>query len=375
MQRVLISINVRWWNAEAAYAVNLARGLTAKGIAVWLIVNPGSPVHTKADSYGLRVITDVLLDSRSPIVQWRNLKLLKQYVVKHRIQVIHSFKSNGAFLFSIIRRSQPGLLYIKTRGVASPPGNHLLNRYLYGVKSCDGVIAVGSTVHFWIQRLLGHSQQRTTTIYYGDSPVIEQHAKQHPLPQSNLNLPDGQHILALLGRTQTVKGHLLLLEAFRILRDKPLHLVFLVKDLEEFPKELNAIRRYIDEHRLQERVTILGFQKDLRPIMSRIDCGIIPSLASEVNCRVCVEFFSAGIPVISFPTGTLPDIVTHRKNGYLCREASVSELVSGMEWIMEHSAEFDSAKKQALEDYRARFTLESLALATLEFYQTCHVTY
>ena len=50
LKSVLLSINVRWWNAEAAYAVNLARGLILNGIEVMLIVNPGSPVHQKAEA-------------------------------------------------------------------------------------------------------------------------------------------------------------------------------------------------------------------------------------------------------------------------------------------------------------------------------------
>jgi glycosyltransferase involved in cell wall biosynthesis len=372
LHRILISINVRWWNAEAAYAVNLARGLTEKGINVWLIVNPGSPVQKKAEYYGLQVITDVLLDSHSPLIQLRNLRLIRRHISRKRIQVINSFKSNGAFLFSIVRRLHPGLGYIKTRGVASPPGNHWFNRYLYGPKSCDGVIAVGSKVHTWIRELLGDCPQHTTTIFYGDSPILKT-ASDQSTPGLTPKIPEGHFVLALLGRTQRVKGHMLLLEAFKLLKNKPLHLIFLVKDLEEYPDVLEEIRHYTDKHQLQERITILGFQKDLGAVMAKIDCGVIPSLSSEVNCRVCVEFFSAEIPVITFPTGTLPDIVSHGKNGYLCREHTVSELVRGIEWMLEHPAEFNQAKKKALEDYRTRFTLESLATETMNFYQTCKI--
>ncbi len=369
---VLLAINVRWWNAEAAYAINLARGLVSQGVKVHIIVNPASPVHQRAERYGLNTVTSILLDSHSPIAQYNNLKKLLSIIDEHNIELINSFKSNGAVLFSIARRYRPGLTYIKTRGVAAPPKNHFINRLLYDRRSCDGIITVGSPVYQWIRELLGStSQQHVKTIYYGDSAVNQTNSEKNQNQVAGFTPPDDNKVFALVGRTQEVKGHLLLLQALKKVEKAPIHVLFLVKDLEEFPHVLKEIEEFIEINQLKNKVTILGFQKHLGNILKLVHCGVIPSLASEVNCRVCVEFFSLGIPVIAFPTGTLPDIISHRRNGFLCKEKSIFELVKAMNWALDDTVEFDKAKQGALKDYREKYTLENLAAETLAFYQYC----
>ncbi|MBU3916080.1 glycosyltransferase family 4 protein, partial [bacterium] len=318
IQKVLLAINVRWWNAEAAYAMNVARGLVNKGIQVWMIVNNESPVHEKALKYNIGVITDIELDSKSPFVHWKNLKKILRLVDNQNIQVINSYKSNGSFLFSLVRRLRPGILYVKTRGEARLPKNHFLNRYLYGSKACDGIVTVGEQVKDWVRELVpDKDKQRITIIHYGDTAVEPEKVVNRKAIRQGLTISPTDKLFALLGRTQKVKGHLVLLKSMRLLESLPIHLLFLIKDLDEFPEELKEINSFIQLNGLKDKVTILGFQKKLGEIMTCVDCGVIPSLASEVNCRVAVEFFSLGIPVIAFPTGTLPDIIRHKKNGFL----------------------------------------------------------
>lgn len=115
INRILLTINVRWWNAEAAYALNVARSLTENGKNVWLLVNPGSPVAEKAKKAGIPLVEHIYLDSNSLLAQYRNFKKLKSFIAKHQIQLVNSFKSNGSFLFPFLKKSFPNLTYIKTR--------------------------------------------------------------------------------------------------------------------------------------------------------------------------------------------------------------------------------------------------------------------
>lgn len=374
IRNVLIAINVRWWNAEAAYALNLARALQATGIRVQLIVNQNSPVHDKANGFDIPVITDIYLDSKSPFVHFRNLRRLLKTIDRCDIEVINSFKSNGSFLFSIARRLRKGICYVKTRGIAAAPRRNPFNQFLYGSRGCDGIIAVGSPVKHWIQRLLGEdSQQNLTVVYYGDSALQKAPPAAVEAMKSQLNIGPDKLVIALLGRTQKVKGHDVALSALKAVEDRRLHLLFLVKDLDEFPVELSTIRDYIQQNNLTDQVTILGFQEQLSAVLSTVDCAIIPSLSSEVNCRVCVEFFSLGIPVIAFPTGTLPDLIDHRQNGFLCDDRDSSSLAAALKWVLENPEEVDRSGAKALNDYNQHYTLENLAEKTVAFFQQCRI--
>ena len=70
----------------------------------------------------------------------------------------------------------------------------------------------------------------------------------------------------------------------------------MIKDLEEFPEELSELKRTIQYYHLEHCISISGKQASLEKALSNTHVGIIPSLSSEVICRVAVEFFSLGIP-------------------------------------------------------------------------------
>jgi len=367
---IIITINVRWWNAEAAYAINLARGLILKGHNIHLLVNKDSPVHLKALDYNIPVISDIKLDSFSLIKQLSNLRKILKYIEQYNIQIIHSFKSNGSFLFSIARYLKPQLLHIRTRGEARPPKNHFLNRLSYEKKSCDGVISVGDIVKTGIKKLnaeIDHFE----TIYYGDSPVQfkpDLNRINQPLFK---NLSPATITMALVGRTQDIKGHQIALKALAKIKNLKIHLFFFVKDLEEYPKELIVLKEIIEDEQLGGQVTITDFLPDLGDTLSFVDFGIIPSLASEVNCRVAVEFFSLAKPVIVFPTGSLPEVVKHEVSGLVCSHKTSDSLAESIQ-TMANQCDFRAKlAENAFLEYQTRFSLSVLADKTLNFYKKC----
>ena len=365
--RLLIAINVRWWNAEAAYALNVARAFMENNIPVWVVADKGSPVFLKARKANIPLLEGVNLSSNSPITQWKNYRRLKQFILENRINVINSFKSSGSFLFTLLRNHLPQLTFCKTRGEASPPKKNIFNRYLYSNKGCDGIIAAGKQVEQWV-RDLNIGQQKMKTIYFCDYPLKERVGEMSEETAEKLSFAAGGKVVALVGRTQPVKGHLVALQAFLSLKEKDLHLLFLVKDLEEYPQELRELYAFIAENNLQAKVTVSGFQASLARVLENVDIGIIPSLGSEINCRMVVEFFSMGIPLVVFPTGTLPEVVKHGQNGYVCKEKTAEDLKRGIEWITKDPELVPILGKKAFENYEERFTLRSLFEETSRFY-------
>ena len=347
IQNILMAINVRWWNAEAAYAINSARGLIEMGCNVWLVVNPNSPVHRKAVQFGIPVLTDLDLDSISLFVQLSNFRKLLKYIEQNRIQVVNTFKSNGSFLFSLLRKRFPGLVYIKTRGEARAPKNHFVNRYLYGPKACDGIVVVGKTVKQWMYGLAPKNNIRT--IYYGDSAVEYEKCVPNEAVRKQYAIPTEATVLSLIGRK--------------------VHLLFLVKDLKEYPEELAKFKSYIRNNGLQDQVTILGFQKQLGNLMRIVDIGVVPSIISEVNCRVAVEYMSLGIPVVAFPTGSLPEIVKHGETGLICREKTARNLQENLEKMI--GCNYIAMGKSGYKMFRERYDLPIFSNRLYDFYKQC----
>lgn len=72
----------------------------------------------------------------------------------------------------------------------------------------------------------------------------------------------------------------------------------------------------------------------LKAIYSASDCVVVPSRTENLP-NVAVEAGACGVPVVAFGIGGLPEIVTHKRTGYLARPFDVKDLADGLRWAMQ----------------------------------------
>lgn len=73
----------------------------------------------------------------------------------------------------------------------------------------------------------------------------------------------------------------------------------------------------------------------LRVLYSAADLLAIPSRQDNLP-NTGVESLACGTPVIAFDTCGLPDIVSHRENGYLAKAFDAADFAEGVRWVMQH---------------------------------------
>lgn len=64
--------------------------------------------------------------------------------------------------------------------------------------------------------------------------------------------------------------------------------------------------------------------------------GVALVTAQETFCIWALEAMAAGIPVLGFRTGNLPEIVKHGVNGYLAEPGDIDDLEAGARYCLEH---------------------------------------
>jgi glycosyltransferase involved in cell wall biosynthesis len=82
-----------------------------------------------------------------------------------------------------------------------------------------------------------------------------------------------------------------------------------------------------------------------------------------------VEAHACGTPVVAFNTGGLPDIVDHKRTGYLAEAFDVADLAYGIKWVLantETAALSENARKHAI----AKFSYPVVARQYKEIYHT-----
>jgi len=135
------------------------------------------------------------------------------------------------------------------------------------------------------------------------------------------------------------KGHLYMLEAFKIFLDKTHNKKYRLIIAGFGPLE-SEIKNRIIELQLTDNVTVLPAQTpaEMVELCSRVNCFVHMSVTADNGDQeglpnVLLEAMSLELPILSTVHAGIPEIVEHKKNGILCAEKNIEEYVQGFEEI------------------------------------------
>ena len=374
--RILITSNVRWWNAEAAYAATLARELLNAGHKVWVLTLPNSLNETKLRNWNLPIITDIPLSSSNPWQLWRAYRRLQSLIEEQQIQIVNAHRSEGFPLLVLLRQRLKSFALIRTRGTTRPLRDHWLNRKLHE-DWIESVIVPAQVIASQLRQILNLPSERLQVIYYPVNPSSidsqgESEAQQSRLEcLDRLGIPRQCRVIGIVGRIRPVKGQRILLKSFATLRKRfpDIVLLMLYRDTNETEAEWQGLLQDLVESNLQQSVYLYGYREDVLEIMRHTDIGVVSSVDSEVICRVAVEFFSVGTPVVAFPTGALPEIIQDGVTGRIAKDKSAEALAEILEWMLESPERISEFGKNARQQSLERFDPNKLLEQTLSVYE------
>lgn len=84
----------------------------------------------------------------------------------------------------------------------------------------------------------------------------------------------------------------------------------------------------------------LGFihsEKEMAEVYSMADIYVFPSIDDNLPGTV-MESLACETPVVAFETGGVPEMVKHKKNGYVARYKDYQDLAEGIAWVCENNA-------------------------------------
>lgn len=90
-----------------------------------------------------------------------------------------------------------------------------------------------------------------------------------------------------------------------------------------------AIEDWINANQLNDAIILHGWQNDVAPIMSTWHSFVLSSLWEGICCAI-VEARLLKLPVLSYNTGGIPDVVFNGKNGFLYPQKQWQQLAHGM---------------------------------------------
>ena len=213
------------------------------------------------------------------------------------------------------------------------------------------------------------------SIYFpADSSVQQKPVKNF---WKEFEIPKNSIVLSVVGRIRAVKGQRILLQSFSELLSEFPDLILLIpyRDTSENEPEMTALRKDINRLILKDSVRLIPEREDILQIMKFSGLGIVSSVDSEVICRVAMEFFSVGTPVIALPTGCLPEIIKHEQNGMLAKNKPSEALVIELRNVLSNPELLDRISHGARSDALVRFNPDIMLDKTLKVFDSALSSY
>jgi glycosyltransferase involved in cell wall biosynthesis len=120
----------------------------------------------------------------------------------------------------------------------------------------------------------------------------------------------------------------------------------------------DAVRAYRESlrHRAAEadlagRVRFLGWREDIESVLQQASVHCCPSQPEQREGFgiTVVEAKRAGIPSVVCPSGALPELIQHRRDGWVTEGFDAMSVANGLEWLLSDDLRLQSAQQAALE--------------------------
>jgi len=159
--------------------------------------------------------------------------------------------------------------------------------------------------------------------------------------------------LITVGQIAPFKGTHLAVEAVLQLLDEGFDVQAIILGTVPFwPPELvayfDALRRRIAENGARDRIHFAGVRENVLELMKASYLLSAPILCEEAFGNVALEARSVGLPVVTFASGGLIELVDHLQTGYICESPDLPGLLAGLRHFLNDPAARRTASAASL---------------------------
>ena len=206
---------------------------------------------------------------------------------------------------------------------------------------------------------------------YFDLNAVTEQRKENLL--SKLTLSENVHVILLPARITSWKGHLVALDAAKLIkqREPELNFVILFVGSEDGKKKFSKIlKRKIKKNDLENKIIFCGNLSDMPAVYSIADIVLSTSTEPEAFGRISAEASSMTKPIISSNHGGSREIIENSITGWLVEPSNPEKLAEKILDVLNLSQEKkDSIGLSARRRVKEKFSLNDMLKKTLAVYE------
>jgi glycosyltransferase involved in cell wall biosynthesis len=221
----------------------------------------------------------------------------------------------------------------------------------WAIRASQGIVAVSDPTRLELERILG-TGTKVSVVPNGVPARDGDRAR----VRRELGLGDDKLLIVAVGNLYPVKGHAVLLHALaQVEARRPWHLAIAGRGEEE--PRLRAIAR---QHRLVDRVHLLGYRPDIPDLLAAADIFAMPSLSEGLPLALIEAMFSKRA-IVASSVGGIPAALAEEREGLLVRPGDAGELRAALVRLLEDPDLRVSLGSAARQRAEAEFTTTRMA--------------
>ena len=171
--------------------------------------------------------------------------------------------------------------------------------------------------------------------------------------------------VGVVGRIAPEKGQVDFVRAARILTERNVNARFEVHGAPLFSG--SGYERRVRKLATGLPVAFAGWSSDVAKVFSGLDILAVPSAAIEATSRVILEAFSAGVAVVAYPSGGIPEVISNGVTGVLTASPEPAALADAIDKLIRDPRRMISIALAARRSWEQRFTVERYVREIREF--------
>jgi glycosyltransferase involved in cell wall biosynthesis len=354
--RILHTESSLGWGGQEIRVLTEARGVARRGHEVTIAAPPQARIYAEAHGYGVEVVA--LPIARKGL---KGVSAMKRFLGARAFDVVNTHSSTDSWLVAVasagLRDSPP---IVRTRHISSPLPRNFATRWLYG--RAAQIVTTGEKLREQVIEETGAEAARIVSIPTGID-LTRFKPGERSVARAALGLPAQAAIIGIVATLRSWKGHKHLFEAIAGIARRDLLLV-VVGDgpmratLEAFAKELG----------IEERVRMVGNQKDVAPWMNAFDLFCLPSYANEGVPQALAQAMACGLPLVTTPVGSIAELVADGRTGVIVPHSNPPRLRAAIEALLADPERRNALGRAALEEARARLGEDAMVDAMIRVF-------
>ena len=331
-----------------------------------VLLNEGRLAETLRTA-GVNVV--VLSESKYNSVQL--LIHLVRYLRRHQPDIVHTHKYKDNILGSCAAAIAGIPVVVRSvHGMTEPfRGREYVNMALYEMADrlvsrwkVRKVIGVSSNITSVLKRLYG--SEKVVCIHNGINLQKVQVKQDRGRVRECLGIGSDEHMVGTVGRLTTVKGHDIMMQTARLLKEEDVNCKFLIVGDGPLMLKLKALTRTLG---IEKEVTLAGQRDDVYDLINAMDIFLLPSLHEGIP-MVLLESLALGRPVVASRVGGIPEIISHGKEGLLVEPGDVEELKENVSLLINDRTYADNLARAGRKRVEEKFSGDLMAEQTLRLY-------